>query len=32
MTHQQFGWWMEENGYLDRVAKWGNEPGAPHRK
>ncbi len=22
MTHQQFGWWMEENGYLDRVAKW----------
>ena len=22
MTHQQFGWWMEENGYLDRVGKW----------
>lgn len=22
MTHQQFIWWLEENGYLDRVAKW----------
>ncbi len=22
MTHQQFTWWLDENGYLDRVAKW----------
>lgn len=22
MTFQQFGWWLDENGYLDRVGKW----------
>ncbi len=22
MTHQQFGWWLDANGYLDRVGKW----------
>ncbi|MCI8453609.1 MAG: hypothetical protein HFE84_03210 [Lachnospiraceae bacterium] len=22
MTYQQFGWWLDEKGYLDRVAKW----------
>lgn len=22
LTHQQFTWWLDENGYLDRVAKW----------
>ena len=22
MTHQQFGWWLDVNGYLDRVGKW----------
>lgn len=22
MTHQQFGWWLDSNGYLDRVGKW----------
>ena len=22
MTFQQCGWWLDENGYLDRVGKW----------
>ena len=22
MTHQQFCWWLDANGYLDRVGKW----------
>ena len=22
MTHQQFGWWLDANGYLDRFGKW----------
>ena len=22
MPFQQFGWWLDENGYLDRVGKW----------